>query len=100
MKRSRSVASGSRIAGAGAILTSPSCVQETGSGTSEAARRGHIPMPRDYGYIAFRPVEEGDDRAGRLAVEPTFGVVRGDAKEIGRVHGQCRAEDRRVHGLK
>ena len=35
---------------------------------SEVPRRGHIPMPRNHGDIAFRPIEEADDRAGRLEV--------------------------------
>src|SRR5262245_21040339 len=46
MTRDRSVTSGSTIAGGGAILVSPSCVQETGSGTLLRTRpRGHHAEP-------------------------------------------------------
>src|SRR5215470_14483395 len=84
MKRDRTVASGSTISGGGAILVSPSCVQETGSGTEGATAA--VARARTQEYLLerrmFRRLSSGEviDRDWTRFSFPTtwhYDVLRG-----------------------
>src|SRR5262245_22815926 len=83
MKRDRTVASGSTIEGGGAILISPSRVQETGSGTQVTNSR-QVPMRRLLCLANERRGEETEREHDRKLDQPHRHLGGDDWRESSR----------------